>query len=210
MAGAAIDAKDWQIARQAMADVLANSPSERACLIMADIEEGEHGDAGRMRDWLSRAVRAPRDAKWTADGYTSDKWLPISPLTGEIDVFEWKVPVEQLQQSAETIEMGDLAKLQQPLEVVEAEDNTNVAGAGDQEEIEEAIEEAVVIEIVEEDEKSGDKPKTAKKPEQKPASPGNKKQPANASAKKASEPTETVFPLERRPDDPGVEEEVVN
>ena len=49
-----------------------------------------------MRDWLSRAVRAPKDAVWTADGYVSEKWLPVSPLSGRIDAFEWKVPVEQL------------------------------------------------------------------------------------------------------------------
>ena len=191
LAQAAIDAKDWQIARQAMADVLVNSPSERACLIMADIEEGEHGDAGRMRDWLSRAVRAPRDAKWTADGYTSDKWLPISPLTGEIDVFEWKVPVEQLQQSSEMIDVDDIAdlgKLLEPLEVVE---------------------EAQVIEIVAEDEKPDDEPKAANKPKQKATPAPGKKQSAKAATKEVLEPTETVFPLERRPDDPGVEEETV-
>jgi len=96
IAEAAIEAQDWQAAREALAPLLAGSPSERTCLIMADIEEGEFGDKGRMRGWLARAVRAPRDAAWTADGFVSEKWLPISPVTGRIDAFEWKVPVEQL------------------------------------------------------------------------------------------------------------------
>ena len=96
IAESAIDAKEWKLARETMKGVLSTRPTERACLLMADIEEGEFGDKGRMRDWLSRAVRAPKDAVWTADGYVSEKWLPVSPLTGRIDAFEWKVPVEQL------------------------------------------------------------------------------------------------------------------
>ena len=113
---AAVEAGEWTIAREAMNPVITNNLTERACLIMADIEEGEHGDAGRMRDWLSKAVRAPRDAKWTAGNYTSETWMPISPQTGEIDAFEWKVPVEQLQISADTIEIGDLAEPLKPVE----------------------------------------------------------------------------------------------
>ncbi|WP_075997629.1 heme biosynthesis HemY N-terminal domain-containing protein [Salaquimonas pukyongi] len=96
IAESAIDAKEWKLARDTMKGILSTTPSERACLLMAEIEEAEFGDKGRMRDWLSRAVRAPKDAVWTADGYVSEKWLPVSPLSGRIDAFEWKVPVEQL------------------------------------------------------------------------------------------------------------------
>ena len=63
---------------------------------MAEIEEAEHGRGGRVREWLARAVRAPRDPAWTADGLVSDDWLPVSPVTGRIDAFEWKMPVERL------------------------------------------------------------------------------------------------------------------
>lgn len=93
---ASIDARDWESAREALQPVLTSRPTERACLLMADIEEGQHGDKGRMRDWLSRAVRAPADESWTADGHVSEEWMPLSPVTGEIDAFEWKVPVAQL------------------------------------------------------------------------------------------------------------------
>jgi HemY protein len=96
IAEAAMEAQDWEAAREAMAPLLVGAPAERACLIMADLEEGEFGDKGRMRDWLARAVRAPRDAVWTADGVVSEQWLPISPVSGRIDAFEWKVPVERL------------------------------------------------------------------------------------------------------------------
>ena len=109
IADAAIDAKDWDAARTALAAVLRNSPTERACLIMADIEEAEHGDRGRMRDWLSRAVRAPRDPAWTADGYISENWAPISPISGKLDAFEWKVPVEMLGGPGDVVDYSILA-----------------------------------------------------------------------------------------------------
>lgn len=64
------------------------------CLLMAEIEEGQSGDQGKAREWLARAVTAPADPTWTADGVTSDDWAPASPVTGRLDAFEWKVPVE--------------------------------------------------------------------------------------------------------------------
>ena len=47
----------------------------------------------KAREWLGRAVRAPRDPTWTADGITATEWEPVSPVTGRFDAFEWKVPV---------------------------------------------------------------------------------------------------------------------
>ncbi len=32
---------------------------------------------------MAQALRAPRDPAWVADGFVSDKWLPLSPITGE-------------------------------------------------------------------------------------------------------------------------------
>jgi len=96
LAIAAIDATEWQQARDALEPILTSNPTERAYLLMADIEEGQHGDKGRMRDWLARAVRAPADPAWVAGNHISDEWLPVSPIDGEIDAFEWKVPVQQL------------------------------------------------------------------------------------------------------------------
>ena len=61
--------------------------------LMAEIEEGQSGDQGKAREWLARAVRAARDPAWTADGLVSDEWEPISPVTGRLDAFEWKVPM---------------------------------------------------------------------------------------------------------------------
>jgi HemY protein len=89
---AALEAKEFDQARAAAAALLKTRPSERAFLLMADIEDAEFGDDGRIREWLARAVHAPRDATWVADGVTSDEWAPVSPVTGKIDAFQWKVP----------------------------------------------------------------------------------------------------------------------
>ena len=36
----------------------------------------------------------PRPTRqWTADGYVSDRWLPVSPVSGRLDAFEWRVPL---------------------------------------------------------------------------------------------------------------------
>lgn len=96
LALAAIDARAWRDAREALAPLTAGRPTARVCVMMARIEREEHGDKGREREWLSRAVRAPRDPVWIADGYISDRWLPVSPITGALDAFEWRAPVEAL------------------------------------------------------------------------------------------------------------------
>ena len=92
----ALEAGEYGDARKAVASVLRNEPREGAFMLMADIEDAETGDQGKVREWLARAVRAPRDPAWTADGYVSETWLPVSPISGRLDAFEWKVPVERL------------------------------------------------------------------------------------------------------------------
>jgi HemY protein len=94
-ARAAIDAYEWAMARNALAAYLEN-PTQGVAMLMAEIEEGENADHGKAREWLARAVKAPPDPTWTADGMTSPEWEPVSPVTGRLDVFEWKVPVSSV------------------------------------------------------------------------------------------------------------------
>ncbi|MCO7726906.1 heme biosynthesis protein HemY [Brucella intermedia] len=96
LARAAYEAGDYRLARDNAEQVLRASPRESAYLLLADIEEAETGDQGKVREWLARAVRAPRDPAWTADGYVSEQWSPVSPVTGRLNSFEWKVPVVEL------------------------------------------------------------------------------------------------------------------
>ena len=96
VAVAAIEAREWEEARAALEPLLKNRPPARVCTLMARIEGGERGDQGRVREWLARAVRAPRDPAWTADGFVSTQWAPVSPISGALDAFEWRVPLESI------------------------------------------------------------------------------------------------------------------
>jgi len=96
VARAALEAHRLDLAREKAEASARLQPCEGIYLLLADIEEAQTGDQGRVRYWLSQAVRAPRDPAWTADGYVSESWEPVSPVSGKLDAFEWKVPVEQL------------------------------------------------------------------------------------------------------------------
>lgn len=96
-ARAAIDAREWSVARNTLAKFIAGTPTQRVCELMAEIEEGQSSDYGKARQWLARALHAPRDPVWTADGVTAEEWEPVSPVTGRLDAFEWKVPVSALE-----------------------------------------------------------------------------------------------------------------
>ncbi len=91
-AHAAIEAHDWKEARRVLKPLLQEDPSARVCTLMARIEGGEFGDKGRVREWLARALKAPRDPVWIADGHISDSWEPVSPVSGRLDAYEWRVP----------------------------------------------------------------------------------------------------------------------
>jgi HemY protein len=95
IARAAIDASEFTKAREALAPFIA-APTQRVALLMAEIERTEHGDSGRARAWTLRAVRALHDPAWTADGYVSERWRPVSPVTGRLDAFQWQTPVAAL------------------------------------------------------------------------------------------------------------------
>jgi len=95
VARAAIDATEYARAREALAPFVA-APTQRVAMLMAEIERTEHGDSGRARAWTLRAVRALHDPVWTADGYVSASWRPVSPVTGRIDAFQWQTPLAAL------------------------------------------------------------------------------------------------------------------
>ncbi|SDE85333.1 HemY protein [Bradyrhizobium brasilense] len=95
IARAAIDAAEFAKARAALQPFV-TAPTQRVALLMAEIERTEHGDSGRARAWTLRAVRALHDPVWTADGYVSDRWRPVSPVTGRLDAFQWQTPVAAL------------------------------------------------------------------------------------------------------------------
>jgi HemY protein len=107
LAQAALETREFDAARAALADYLP-APTKRVATLMAEIEDSE-GDVGRAREWMARAMRAAPDPVWTADGAVSDHWLPVAPLSGRLDAFEWKVPVAEIGVERPLIEPDQIA-----------------------------------------------------------------------------------------------------
>lgn len=118
VARAAVDAHDWEAARTALDGLVRAGPSERVCMLMAEVEEGEHGDQGRVRQWFTRAFHAPRDPAWMADGHIYERWAPVSPVTGRVGVFEWKIAAEQLPPPRMPEIEAAPAETEKPVEIV--------------------------------------------------------------------------------------------
>ncbi len=103
VAEVALSNRNFAKAREALAPLIASGrhPTAHTCLLMAEIEDGAHGPSGPVREWLARGSRAPRDPVWIADGVVSKNWLPMSPVTGRLDAFEWKPPPDSAQHLTE-------------------------------------------------------------------------------------------------------------
>ncbi|WP_245408876.1 heme biosynthesis protein HemY [Rhizobium wuzhouense] len=189
VAEAALDAQDFKRAR-AKAEAAARMGSrERVYLLLADIEEAETGDQGRIRHWMGQALKAPRDPAWVADGHVSERWMPISPVTGRLDAFEWKMPFDQLEGP---VEEGSLSQGEQAL--------ASLPPISDK-----AIAESDPIEVIEPDVVVVDRAKSAPKPNADVQS--SKPRAAAETAAAASVEAKSQEPFfGRPPDDPGVKD----
>ena len=210
IARAAIDAAEFTRARETLAPFTTDS-TQRVAMLMAEIERTEHGDSGRARAWTMRAVRALHDPVWTADGYVSDRWRPVSPVTGRIDAFQWQTPLAALPSDrASTIETEILREtvlapppaMPKPVVPVPVE-VTPSAPAQDL---------AVEPEVPAQPEPVADaapEPAEAPPPLPKPAPappPLFRDRSDIASAAKPAVAIPAVIPIVRPPDDPGVDE----
>jgi HemY protein len=175
VARAALDAREFKTARDALAPYL-SAPTRRVAALMAEIEQSEHGDEGRVREWMARAMRASGDPVWTADGVVSDRWLPVTP-NGRLDGFEWKLPLAEIGVSRPVIEMTPPAPAEAVIEIA-----APAAKA--------APEPEVAAEPAPEPAKPAEKPAAKAKPVVEPKSVEPK-------------PVEPVIPLVHAPDDPG-------
>ncbi len=194
---AALDAGEFQLARESCEAAARLGPRESVYLLMADIEEAETGDQGRVRQWLAKALRAPRDPAWVADGYVAERWAPISPVTGKLDAFEWRMPMERLAQVVESEEdFSPAPSIPAPKEEPEtAEAETVVIEA-------ETVKPEPAAKPQEPEKPSEPSPETAKTPPQPPEPPAT---PAPVNGQKAA-PEEAEEPVKPPiPDDPGVE-----
>ena len=71
----------------------------------------------------SARCSARRDPAWTADGFVSERWLPVSPVTGRLDAFEWKDPLSGFDGGVAMIE----SHKEQPPVALSAPRDTSVA-----------------------------------------------------------------------------------
>ncbi len=130
VATAAVEARSWNDAREALEPYVQHMPPARVCTLMARIEGGETGDQGRVREWLARAVHAPRDPAWTADGFIADQWAPVSPITGLLDAFEWKAPMMALDASHDPLVIEEAEPDLKPIAETEIADQPAKLAAG--------------------------------------------------------------------------------
>jgi HemY protein len=133
VARAALDAQEFRIARDSLGPLLDN-PTQRVAALMAELEERGNGDIGRAREWMARALNAQRDPAWTADGIVSSTWMPVSPATGRLDAFEWRIPVADLGPHGPMIDHDRQRALQSPHAAPDhAEPTDSAAAAGESE-----------------------------------------------------------------------------
>jgi HemY protein len=197
IARAAIDASEFARAREALAPFVA-APTQRVAMLMAEIERYEHGDSGRARAWTLRAVRAQHDAVWTADGYVSDHWRPVSPVTGRLDAFQWQTPLAALPSDRNSIEASPFeeAMLAPPRTVP----------------VERAPPSAVAIEpapAAQDNSPAVSEPAPSAPPQPEPGvtTPPPMFRPRQDIPKGGAAAVPPVIPIVRAPDDPGVDDE---
>jgi HemY protein len=192
VARAAIDARDFTRAREALAPLIAERPTRNALILMAELEEAETGDRGRAREWLARAVRAPRDPAWTADGVVLEEWAPVSPVTGRLDAVAWKVPVAELEGPRLDIEKSELAPSPPPPQPVRPV----------------ALAEAPPPRPAPPSGVTETRPRTAARPAARtPVAPPAAVQPIAGKAEKTDRTVRPILAEPPRPDDPGVGED---
>ncbi len=87
----AVLSKDFAEARRLLAPLAGDEARARVCALMAEIEEGENGDATLAHAWLVRAARAPRDAEWRCNncGASQADWSAACGHCAKFDTLGW-------------------------------------------------------------------------------------------------------------------------
>ena len=193
VARAALDAREFAAARSAL-EPYVSAPTRRVATLMAEIEDTEHGDTGRVREWMARAMRASGDPVWTADGVVSDRWLPVSP-NGRLDGFQWRVPLAEIGVSRPVIEVTVPPPPEPAQGAIERPAEADVA------EVVAPEAAAEPVSVPAEEAKAVPEPAPepiAEKPVESPVA-----EPSKPAVMPKAKPLEPVIPLVHAPDDPG-------
>ena len=94
VAEAALGAQLWGEARRHLEEALAVGVTTRLCLLMARLEEAEHGELGSQREWLDRAVTALPEPRYLCAncGGESLEWRSLCPHCSAFDALSWRPP----------------------------------------------------------------------------------------------------------------------
>ena len=98
LAAAALDAGLWGEARRYLAPLVerpdGRPPGDRACQLMARLEETEHGDAERARAWLMTARDAEPAPVWSCGACNAlvEAWSPRCAACNAFDSLVWVSP----------------------------------------------------------------------------------------------------------------------
>ncbi|HLZ66985.1 MAG TPA: heme biosynthesis HemY N-terminal domain-containing protein [Aliidongia sp.] len=96
-AAIALNARLWGEARRHLDRAGAQGPgpwSSRLCHLMAELEQGDHGNGEARQTWLERAARGEPDPTWVcgACGAETHGWEPLCPSCHNFDSLAWRTP----------------------------------------------------------------------------------------------------------------------
>jgi HemY protein len=93
LAELAMNAHDWDRARELLERALQLEPTSRVFRLMAEVERSTGMSSERIQEWLTRAVDAPPDPAWVDEeiGAVLAQWQPFGP-SGRFDTLRWTTP----------------------------------------------------------------------------------------------------------------------
>lgn len=100
VAGEALAANLWGKARDHLTAAGGDNPPARVCRLLAELEEAEHGDLAKARQWLVRASMADPDPAWVCDncGHTVTDWSASCGNCEAFDRYVWRTPPHVMRQ----------------------------------------------------------------------------------------------------------------
>lgn len=99
---AALEAELWGEARRHLAKAAESTPDERVCRLMARLEESEHDDSAKSREWLLRISEAPAAPTWVCGscGTAAAKWSARCGACSAYDGLSWRTPPQVMASAA--------------------------------------------------------------------------------------------------------------
>ncbi len=90
----ALAAQLWGSARGHLMKALTEMPSRRIYRLLGELESGEHDDAVKARNWLTKAEDAPDDPAWVCSncGTGHAIWTALCRHCGSFDTLAWRTP----------------------------------------------------------------------------------------------------------------------